>query len=104
MPRGTASGAASVPARPSRGERVRCDQARMRDHARTANSTASAASAANGLADAETGNPRAACPSSTAMYQRSGRMRAPGLRERVHAEDGKADAGVAECGRDDEAR
>ena len=46
----------------------------MRSNARLANSTVRPASAAKGTADSETGNPRAACPSKTAMYQRSGRI------------------------------
>ncbi len=46
----------------------------MRSKARPAKSIARPASAANGTADSETGNPRAACPSKTAMYQRSGRI------------------------------
>src|SRR5215470_18683412 len=37
-------------------------------------STASPARAANGRAESDTGSPRAAWPSSTAIYQRSGRI------------------------------
>ncbi|CUU19673.1 3hydroxyacylCoA dehydrogenase EC 11135 CDS [Bradyrhizobium sp.] len=46
----------------------------MRIHARPAKSNARPASAAKGIAESATGNPRAACPSRTAMYQRSGRI------------------------------
>ena len=37
------------------------------------------------------------------MYQRNGRIAPQALRERVHAEDRKSHAGIAERGRDDEA-
>ena len=46
----------------------------MRSTARPAKSMARPVSVAKGTAESETGNPRAACPSKTAMYQRSGRI------------------------------
>ena len=72
MPRGTAAaaiGAEAVAARVT----LRATT-RKRSNASSEYSTASAASAANGRADSESGNPRAACPSRTAMYQRTGRI------------------------------
>ena len=46
----------------------------MRSNAGAVNSTARPRKHAKERQDQETGNPRAACPSKTAMYQRSGRM------------------------------
>ena len=45
-----------------------------------------------GRAESASGSPRAACPSSTAMYQRKRQDRAPDLRESVHAQDRKSHA------------
>src|SRR5262249_51925200 len=46
----------------------------MRSNARVTNNTVRPASIAKGRAESATGNPRAACPSKTDMYQRNGRM------------------------------